>query len=657
MGEDRAEAGERSAGRIGADRLARRLPPAAITLLRALVVFAGTFATGALGLALPHFGARLALPILPSGIAVAALVRWGRGLWPAVFAAELAIELFNGNGPVQSVVIACGLPLGAWLTAWLLERYRFERTFAHSRDVPLFLAATVAGMVLPATFGSLGFALGPAATPGNDLVSWLRWWSNTTAGVLLVAPLLIAARAESLDRLRARPLTGFALVLIVAVVALLPLELVRDAVDPAMLRAPLIVVSLVLVVIGALRFGLVASAATTLAISAVAALSFAFNRGLLQDLEPLPGLVLLWSYVGSATGLVLLVTALLAERDAAAAERLQAERRYAEVFEASPQPLWVHDPATLGFLLVNRATERQYGFSRDALLGMRVTDLAAPGEERAVPASDAAPRAGGEPFETRHVDRDGRVLDVEMWDRRIDFGGRSAVLVFATDATERKMLGRAFIDAIAGEQRRIGQEMHDGLGQELTGVSLSTRALANRASRERLPVASELDQLAAHIATCIKSAQHIVRGLSPLAGADGNLVAALGQLAEHGSAGGIAVRFQSRLEAPLTLPLEARNHLYRIAQEALQNAQKHAAARHVDIEFTVRADVVRLAVLDDGHGLAEPARRGSGLGMRGMRYRAAAIGGRLSVRPRSPSGTAVLCDAPQLPLAQSALRA
>jgi signal transduction histidine kinase len=190
--------------------------------------------------------------------------------------------------------------------------------------------------------------------------------------------------------------------------------------------------------------------------------------------------------------------------------------------------------------------------------------------------------------------------------------------------------------------------MHDGLGQELTGLSLSMRALATRASRERLPLAADLDQLATLVTTCIQSARRIVHGLSPLAGADGNLVAALTSLAETGSASGIQVRVNTRLEAPLTLPLEARNHLFRIAQEALQNAQKHAGAHHIDIEFAVRSDSVRLAVLDDGRG-PDPNVPAAGLGMRTMRYRAASIRGRLSIRKRSPAGTAVLCEAPQTP--------
>jgi len=655
MGEDRA-AGGRGTDRSGTDqpRAARR--PAAGLWVPGLALFAATFAAGVLGYSLPGWGARLPLPILPSGVAVGALVRYGRRLWPAVFAAELAIELWRGTGRAAAVVIACALPAGSWVTARILERRGFGAEFARARDVPLFIAAAFVGMALTATVGDAGLGLiGPSPFAFSPLY-WLRWWSNASVGVLLLAPLLITLRRASLAPLRARP--AHTLVFLGALLATaIALALISDPLLAPVLRSPIVVLSLLLVVVGAMRFGLVTAAAATLLLSALAALSFAFDRGLMSGLPELGGLVLLWSFVGALTGIVLIVTALLAERDAAAAERLRAERRYAEVFEASPQPLWVHDPLTLAFLLVNAATERQYGYGREALLGMRVTDLAAPGEEHPVPGPDAVPHADGEPFETRHLSRDGRVLEVEMWTRPIDFGGQGAVLVFATDVTERKALGRALIEAIAGEQRRIGQEMHDGLGQELTGLSLSLRALATRAGRDRLPLAADLEQLAALVATCIQSARRIVHGLSPLAGADGNLVAALNQLAEAGSAGDLKVRLSTRLEAPLTLPLEARNHLFRIAQEALQNAQKHSGARHVDIELGVRADSVRLAILDDGRGPPDPARPDTGLGMRTMRYRAASVRGRLSVRPRSPAGTAVLLEAPQPPAQAAALSA
>ena len=175
--------------------------------------------------------------------------------------------------------------------------------------------------------------------------------------------------------------------------------------------------------------------------------------------------------------------------------------------------------------------------------------------------------------------------------------------MFAVDVTGRRAFGRALIDAIAGEQRRIGQEMHDGLGQELTGLALSARALANRAARERDAIAEDLDQLASLATSCIQDARLIVQGLSPLTDADGNLEAALEALARRSSLSGTAVRFRARHDAPLNLDLKVRNHLYRIAQEAVQNALKHSGATAIDIELSCATDSVRLEILDDGRGL------------------------------------------------------
>jgi signal transduction histidine kinase len=243
--------------------------------------------------------------------------------------------------------------------------------------------------------------------------------------------------------------------------------------------------------------------------------------------------------------------------------------------------------------------------------------------------------------------RDGRVLEVEVWTRAIDFVGQPAELVFAVDVTERRAFGRALIDAIAGEQRRIGQEMHDGLGQELTGLALSVRALANRAERERDAIADDLDQLALLATSCIQDARLIVQGLSPLTDADGNLEAALEALARRSSLSGTPVRFRVRNEAPLDVDLKVRNHLYRIAQEAVQNALKHSDAHAIDIDLFVRHGSVRLEVFDDGRGLSAQDTRGTGLGMRTMRFRSSAIGGRLSMGRRAGGGNSIVCEAPQ----------
>lgn len=615
------------------------------TVLRWFVVFVLTTALGWLGFILPQLGARVALPLLPSGIAVAATTRWGRVMWPAVFAAGTLINLTLGRPWLTDLLVGAGLAGSAVLTSTLLKRHSFDPGFGRPRDVVVFLLSTAVGMTLAPTFGVAGYVSAGLGTLMAPLgTSWLRWWGNVTAGALLLAPLLVALNRQSFARLLAQRLAGFifgvALTGCAAAILLGP-----DTVS----RGPIVVLALTLIAVGAVRFGLVPSAAAALIVTCATAASIVFGIGAFGRLEELAGILLIWSFAGALVGLSLLISALLGERDAAATAKLKAERRYAQVFDGSPQPLWVHDSATLKFLLVNEAAVRQYGWPRNEFLARGVGALAASAETPVLPRrepSDGLDEGPG-PFETRHRTRDGRILDVEIWTRSIDLDGHPADLVFAIDVTERRALGRALLEAITGEQRRIGQEMHDGLGQELTGLALSLRALATQAEREHATMAQELGQLSDMVSGCIESTRRIVRGLSPLSDADGNLVGALDALAQTSSLSGIPVRLKTRMEAPLIVPLEARAHLLRIAQEAVQNALKHAHAGHVELELWVRPGGVTLAIEDDGRGVGVAERSGGGLGMRTMRFRAAAIGGRLQVTRRRGGGTMIVCEAPQ----------
>jgi signal transduction histidine kinase len=140
-----------------------------------------------------------------------------------------------------------------------------------------------------------------------------------------------------------------------------------------------------------------------------------------------------------------------------------------------------------------------------------------------------------------------------------------------------------------------------------------------------------------------------------LTNADGNLDAALDLLARRSSLSGTRVQFRSRYETPPLVDLKVRNHLYRIAQEALQNSLKHSGASSIDIELSSRAGGLVLSVTDDGLGSAADADTRSGLGMRTMRFRASAIGAALSITRGANGGNLVVCDVPiKLSLAETA---
>ena len=309
---------------------------------RWLITFASVFTAGAVGFTLPSVSAHPTLPLLGCGIGVAACTRWGRGMWPAILAASIGTDLWTGQPLIASIFVGMGAVGGALATAMLLENRGFDAEFTRARDVPLFILAAAIGMTLVPTLGLLGFYLA-GDSAATDPLRWLRWWSNTTAGVLLVGPMLVAVSRKSLAQFIEHWVQGGVWLLGVAVCCAGALSFDATCVG----RPLIVVVALLLVVVGAIRFGLVVAAFGTLVTSGASGLSFAFGRGVFAGLDPVAGLATIWSLSAALTSLNLIITALLAERDSAGLALLRAERRYAQIFDGSPQPIWVHDPDTL----------------------------------------------------------------------------------------------------------------------------------------------------------------------------------------------------------------------------------------------------------------------------------------------------------------------
>src|SRR5579863_4334229 len=169
-----------------------------LPLLQWSVTFAAMFSAGAIGFTLPSVGAHPTLPLFGTGIAVAACIRWGRRMWPSVLAAGAGIDLWTHLCFVASLGVGLGATACAVFTAWFLERRGFDPDFGRARDVPLFILAVCLGTLMVPTLGLIGFRLAGDAAAFTDPLRWIRWWSNTTAGVLLVGPLLVAMSRRSL---------------------------------------------------------------------------------------------------------------------------------------------------------------------------------------------------------------------------------------------------------------------------------------------------------------------------------------------------------------------------------------------------------------------------------------------------------------------------
>jgi signal transduction histidine kinase len=211
------------------------------------------------------------------------------------------------------------------------------------------------------------------------------------------------------------------------------------------------------------------------------------------------------------------------------------------------------------------------------------------------------------------------------------------------EMAERQRLDREIAQVADRERRRLGQDLHDRLGQHLTGTALAAQVLKEELAAKSAPEVMQAERLVHYVEEGIDLTRNLARGFfSPELEEDG-LSVALEGLAENISER-FAVNCIFHVEGliPMHDPAVA-TQLYRIAQEAATNAAKHAAAEQIDIRISVDDSELTLAVMDDGVGFPDNPSDSKGLGLRLMRHGAALIGGTFKVRRNGQRGTIATC--------------
>ncbi len=210
------------------------------------------------------------------------------------------------------------------------------------------------------------------------------------------------------------------------------------------------------------------------------------------------------------------------------------------------------------------------------------------------------------------------------------------------EITERSALAREIITISARERARIGRDLHDSLGQKLVGVTFLTRALGDRL-RGRLPdEAKAAERVSGVVEEAIAQARLIVRGLLPMEILDDGLEFALEKLAETTSGGHAVACVFERTGTLAVRDKTLATNLYHIAQEATNNALKHAGASEIVIGLAFDGMRGCLTIRDNGKGFGEIPASG-GVGMKIMRYRGELVGGRVAIESAPGAGTTVTC--------------
>jgi two-component system CheB/CheR fusion protein len=240
---------------------------------------------------------------------------------------------------------------------------------------------------------------------------------------------------------------------------------------------------------------------------------------------------------------------------------------------------------------------------------------------------------------------DGRAFPAEATSALVDDLGIYVLLV--RDVSQRRDLERQVIEISTREQERIGQEMHDGLGQQLTAVSLLAKRLDRRLHNgESTNVAADARTLSVQLEQALTDSRRLTQGLAPIGVAPECLLDGLRTLARD-------VQISSGVECEVLnddgFAIESSlvaAHIYRIIQEAVNNAVRHGEPRRIQIRLTQNGAMIRFSVQDDGTW-REPRPGGhGGLGLHIMSYRAGIVGGRLTVGPAPDGGTVMRCEMP-----------
>lgn len=248
------------------------------------------------------------------------------------------------------------------------------------------------------------------------------------------------------------------------------------------------------------------------------------------------------------------------------------------------------------------------------------------------------------------VIKDGREREIEWYDKRLkDSGGNTiGLLAIGQDITERRKLEKEISEISTREQRRIGQELHDGLGQELTGLGYLAETLFCDLQAHQSADAETANKLARGIEHAMDQARMIAKGLVPVEIEAAGLVSAVKQLAantEHRY--GITCRVLCNEPAPVEDTATAAQ-LFRIVQEAVNNAAKHARAKNIVVGLKTDQRQIRFEVRDDGRGIPEGLKHATGMGLRIMNHRAGVIGANLKIGPADGGGTLVICSLPRV---------
>jgi PAS domain S-box-containing protein len=338
---------------------------------------------------------------------------------------------------------------------------------------------------------------------------------------------------------------------------------------------------------------------------------------------------------------------------------LESEERYRELFENSRDAVYVHD-MTGRYVSVNRAAEELSGFSRTEILGKHYSNFIVPNYLKT--ARENFCRKLDIPLETTYeakiICKDGTRKSIEVSSRMIYRDGEPiGVQGTVRDMTERKMAQRALqhysrrlVHAQEAERENIARELHDEIGQALTAITINLQWMqrsgaVNEIGEPRIRESIEV------IDEALRRVRELSLELRPSMLDDLGLSAALSwYTSRYSERTGIAAVVSGDLPRTINIGRPIETACFRIVQEALTNAARYSRANRIDVNIEKQNGTFKMTIADDGVGFVVEDHLSAGLatslGLRGMKERALAVGGKLTIRSEVGNGTQIMLTVP-----------
>ncbi len=365
-----------------------------------------------------------------------------------------------------------------------------------------------------------------------------------------------------------------------------------------------------------------------------------------------------WHKASGEIGGIIMFTEVINERKKAEEQIVKSEQRYRSLIEQASDPIMITD-FNGNFVVVNESMCNMFGYRKEQLLNMNISALIDPEELKMKPMSFDREVAGQHLFsERRMMHMNGEIIDVEANVKKV---GDNQLLAIARNVTERKKVQSelqksheqlrqlsAHLETIREEERtNIAREIHDELGQQLTGLKMDLSSLVKKINPENESAHKKAASMMALLDTTMKTVRHISAELRPGILDDLGLVDAINWHGiEFEKRTGVRCQFKSKLKKRV-FEKDLSTGIFRVYQETLTNVARHANATKVTTTLEATNENIILKVQDNGKGFEQSeVKSNNTLGLVGMRERAIMFGGKITIESEKGKGTIVTLQVP-----------